>query len=229
METNNFLIIIIVMLTTMRIKWQPCGHHPHRRPASPWRSPSHKGRCPRCCRCPWQTAVLFFYPAFSSLAKSGSDQTQPALWALVEGDRSRSPFYHQLRQFPLNIHKEGNNFHQLSLSLLQDECTIIGRKKVKWKWPKWKLRSKSRYNFVFLKKPNARIYKCVDSGSKSRIYKSVDSAGLISFAQNQQYVLRWSNQGGWRGINATTNNNNRLFQCWSLFDHKNMVLRLLQM
>ena len=36
-------------------------------------------------------------------------------------------------------------------------------------------------------------------------------------------------QGGWRGINATTNNNNRLFQCWSLFDHKNMVLRLLQM
>ena len=46
--------------------------------------------------------------------------------------------------FPLNIHKEGNNFHQLSLSLLQDECTIIGRKKVKWKWPKWKLRSKSR-------------------------------------------------------------------------------------
>ena len=46
--------------------------------------------------------------------------------------------------FPLNIHKEGNNFHQLSLSLLQDECTIIGRKKVKRKWPKWKLRSWDR-------------------------------------------------------------------------------------
>ena len=33
--------------------------------------------------------------------------------------------------FPLNIPKEGNNFHQLSFSLLQDECTIIGRKKIK--------------------------------------------------------------------------------------------------
>ena len=113
----------------------------------------------------------------------------------------------------------------------RDNCFHLGVFKKIWSRTdiNWKLWKWSHRNFVFLKKPNARIYKCVDSGSKSRIYKSVDSAGLISFAQNQQYVLRWPNQGGWRGINATTNNNNRLFQCWSLFDHKNMVLRLLQM